>query len=135
MLETKIYDTINVVGLICINAVFLFECGLEGMKWRDLWGKIELQNPATLKWITVVEFNCDISKEGTLSDHFMVCLKLYSLILSNYVVALTLWVSGTWSYYCYLTLLVYSFYACIRQEYCSVRFRFKGIGHPKISFM
>lgn len=32
VLKTKTFTVINVVGLICINAAFLFECGLEGMK-------------------------------------------------------------------------------------------------------
>lgn len=56
--------------------------------------KADQQDPATLKWITADEFNCDISKEETLSDHFMVLLKLCGLVLFNYIATLTLLVSG-----------------------------------------
>lgn len=79
--------------------------GFVGKDRATCSAQTDQQNPATLKWITVVEFNCDISEEGTLSDHFMVCLKLYGLILSNYVVALTLWVSGESGTYCYFDLI------------------------------
>lgn len=78
-------------------SVWIGENEMEGFvkKKRAICSaKTDQQKPATHKWITAVEFNCDISEEGTLSDHIMFCLKLYGLIWSNYVVALNL--MGVW---------------------------------------
>lgn len=76
------------LGLICINAAFLFGLWIGGNEMEGFVrknratcpAKTDQQKPATLKWITVGEFNCDISEEETLSDHIMVCLKLCGLI-------------------------------------------------------